>query len=94
MTPLDAKRLEIAELIAIELGFDDLDGMSSADREMIDQHTDDAIASCEAYLANPADGDHSNIRLRQLLKQYLSLLSMQIGQINNHHVFGNSGDKP
>ncbi|WP_156375751.1 hypothetical protein [Methylobacterium sp. Leaf125] len=85
MTPLDAKRLEIAELIAIELGFDDLDGMSAADRAMVDQHTDDTIAGCEAYLEHPADGNHSNIWLRQLLKQYLLLFNMKMYQINNRH---------
>jgi hypothetical protein len=86
MTPLDAKRLEIAELIAAELGFDDLDGMDAADRAVVDQHTDDAIASCAEYLTNPADGENSNIRLRQLLKQHLSLANMQMTQDNNHHV--------
>jgi len=85
MTPLDAKRLEIAELIAAELGFDDLDGMDPADRVMIDQHTDDAIGSCEAYLADPADGENSNIRLRMLLKQYLSISSLHIDHPKNHH---------
>lgn len=85
MHPLDAKRLEIAELIAIELGFDDFEGMSTADREMVDQHTDDVIARCAAYLAIAADSDNSNIRLRMLLKQHLSLSHMQMDQTNNHH---------
>ena len=86
MTPLDAKRLEIAELIAIELGFDVLEGMNAAGREMVDQHTTEAIENCAAYLISPADGDNSNIRLRQLLKQHLSLTSVQISHGNNHHI--------
>ena len=86
MTPLDAKRHEIAELITIELGFDDLEGMGAADREMVDQQTTEAIDSCAAYLARSSDSVKSNIRLRQLLKQHLSLASMQMAQGNNHHI--------
>ena len=77
MTPLDAKRLEIAELIAIELGFDDLEGMDVIDRAMVDQHTDSAIENCTSYLTNPADSENSNIRLRMLLAQHLVLSNLQ-----------------
>jgi hypothetical protein len=86
MPALAAKRLEIAELIAIELGFDDLDGMGAADRIMIDQQTDEAIESCAAYLVNPADGENSNIRLRILLKQHLLLSSVQMNKDRNQHI--------
>ncbi|MCJ2043801.1 hypothetical protein MKK58_04520 [Methylobacterium sp. J-078] len=76
MTRLDAKRLEIAELIAVELGFDDLEGMGVVDRAMIDQHTDEAIDCCAEHLAIPADDKNSNIRLRHLLKQHTILYKL------------------
>jgi hypothetical protein len=80
MTRLDAKRLEIAELIAIELGFDYLDGLDAADRTMVDQQTDEAIVSCAEYLSHPADGENSNIRLRQLLKQHAVIAATEFNR--------------
>ncbi|MHC2021344.1 hypothetical protein [Methylobacterium sp. CM6247] len=82
MTRLEAKRLEISELIANELGFDYIDGMDAADRDMVDQQTDEAIEGCDEYFASPADGEHSNIRLRQLLKQHVVLSKTYLDRNN------------
>jgi hypothetical protein len=80
MTRLDAKRLEIVELIAIELGFDGLEGLTVEDREMVDQHADEAIMSGAAYLSHPADSENSNIRLRMLLRNYLIMSKLETDQ--------------
>ncbi|MCJ2033665.1 hypothetical protein [Methylobacterium sp. J-068] len=79
MSELEAKRREIAELIALELGFGDLDGLSAADRAAVDRQTAETIEGCAPGEAGSdgtepaADCSEANIRLRGLLRQFRAL---------------------
>ena len=73
MPEIAEKRREIAELIALELGFGDLETLSATERAAVDRQTQETIAGCEADSSEPADCTEANIRLRGLLQQYRAL---------------------
>lgn len=73
MSEIDEKRREIAELIALKLGFGDLETLNAADRAAIDRQTEETIAGCEADSPDASDCTEANIRLRGLLQQYRAL---------------------
>jgi hypothetical protein len=73
MSEIEEKRREIAELIALELGLGDLEGLNAADRAAVDRQTAETIAGCGADSPEPADCTEANIRLRGLLQQYRAL---------------------
>lgn len=73
MSEIAEKRREIAELIALELGFGDLETLSATERAAVDRQTQETIAGCEADSPEPADCAEANIRLRGLLQQYRAL---------------------
>ncbi len=73
MPEIAEKRREIAELIALELGFGDLETLSATERAAVDRQTEETIAGCEADSPEPADCTEANIRLRGLLQQYRAL---------------------
>ncbi|MCK2054271.1 hypothetical protein [Methylobacterium sp. 37f] len=81
MSEIEDKRHEIAELIALELGFGDLDAASAADRAVIERQTDETIAGCAADSQEPADCTEANIRLRGLLHQYRALQILRDDQV-------------
>lgn len=80
MTALDAKREEIAELVARELGFGDLAGVSPADRAAIDQQTAETIEGCGEDADEPADCTEANVRLRLLLTEYRQIARIRAGE--------------
>lgn len=73
MSAVDDKRREIAELIALELGFGDLDGLSPTDRAAVERQTEETIAGCGIGSAEPADCEEANLRLRGLLTELHAL---------------------
>lgn len=73
MSAVEDKRREIAELIALELGFGDLDALAPADRAAVERQTDETIAGCGLDSAEPADCEEANLRLRGLLKELHAL---------------------
>ena len=71
---LDAKREEIAALIAAELGFGDLAGLSEEDRAAVDRQTSETI---EGRSDEAADCSVAHVRLNALLDEYRVLQEQQ-----------------
>lgn len=71
---LDAKRREIAQLIALELGFGDLAGLSPEERAAVDQQTAETIEGCSE---DKADCSDAHVRLQVLLKEYRTLQELR-----------------
>ena len=70
MSDLDAKREEIAAVIARDLGFGDLDTLKAEDREAVDQQTAETI---EARDHERANGTDAHVTLAPLLAEYRAL---------------------
>jgi len=77
MSSLEAKREEIAALIAAELGLGDLEGLKAADRAVVDLQTAETIDGCGEDADAPADCEEANLRLRQLLREYSALKELR-----------------
>ena len=97
MSDLDAKRGEIAELIAAELGFGDLEGLSAGDRAVVDLQTTDTIEGCSENADAAADCEEANLRLRQLLREYGALQQLRMDEADARlaeegEVFGREND--
>ncbi len=76
MTPLDAKREEIAALIALDLGFGDLAHMRPDERAQVEAETANAIESHHAGIADDTDPHLANVKLRKLLSAYADLAAL------------------
>jgi hypothetical protein len=97
MAELEDKRREIAELIALELGFGDLAGLSATDRAAVDLQTAETISGCGADSAEPSDCTEANIRLRGLLKELHALQVLRSDEADARlaeegEVFGREND--
>lgn len=76
MTALDAKREEIAALIALDLGFGDLGRLHPEERAQVDVETVNAIAAHGAGIVDDADPHLANVKLRKLLSAYADLAAL------------------
>lgn len=76
---LEAKREEIAALIAAELGFGDLAGLSPDDRAAVDKQTAETIEGCGEEQADCSD---AHVRLRTLLEEYRALQELRADEDN------------
>ena len=63
-------REEIAALIALELGFGDLEALSPEDRAAVEQQTTETIEGCGDEKADCTD---AHVKLRGLLAEYRRL---------------------
>lgn len=79
---LAAKRKEIATHVALELGLGDLAGLSSADRAMVDQQTDETIEGCSAGTDELADCSDADRTMRRLLSEHRALEEMATDEAN------------
>lgn len=70
MSDLAKMREEIATLIALELGFGDLEALSPEDRAAIEQQTTETIEGCGDEKADCTD---AHVKLRGLLAEYRRL---------------------
>ncbi|WP_458424709.1 hypothetical protein [Methylorubrum extorquens] len=74
MSDLAKVREEIAALIALELGFGDLEALSPEDREAIERQTTETIEGCGDEKADCTD---AHVKLRGLLAEYRRLREMR-----------------
>ena len=79
MSALDAKREEIAAVIANELGFGDLDTLEEGDRAAVDEQTAETI---EAWDDERADGADAHVKLAPLLAEYRALQQLRTDEAN------------
>ncbi|MFC5554772.1 hypothetical protein [Methylobacterium iners] len=82
MAELDAKREEIAGLIAQELGLGDLSSLNPSERATVDQQTAETIEGCGDDAAEPADCTEATLRLRQVLKEYRDLETLRSDELD------------
>lgn len=97
MSDLDAKRTEIAALVAMELGLGDLALLSATDRAAIDQQTEETIASYGEGGVAGSHADEANLKLRQLLHDYRALEELRVDEndvrlAEEGEVFGREDD--
>ena len=81
---LAAKRTEIATHVALELGLGDLQGLSPADRAIVDQQTAETIEGCSANTGEQADCSDADRTMRRLLSEHRALEKMRTDQVNVH----------
>lgn len=79
---LAAKRMEIATHVALELGLGDLSGLSRADRDVMDQQTDETIEGCSAGTDEPADCSEADRTMRRLISEHRALEEMRTDEAN------------
>ena len=79
MSPLDAKREEIAAVIAKDLGLGDLDTLEAGDRAAVDRQTAETIA---AWDDERADGTDAHVTLAPLLAEYRALQQTRTDEAN------------
>lgn len=72
-------REEIAALIALELGFGDLEALSPEDRAAVERQTTETIEGCGDEKADCTD---AHVRLRGLLAEYRRLQQLHDGERN------------
>ena len=79
MSDLDRKREEITAHIAGELGFTGIEGLSLADRAIIELQTMETIEACDPTSPKPADCSDADRQMRKLLAEYHALQRQQGG---------------
>ena len=70
---LAAKREQIAAHVAGELGLGDLEGLSVADRTVVDQQTEETIKGCTPGSDEPSDCSDADRTMRRLLSEHRAL---------------------
>ncbi|GEL44566.1 hypothetical protein MEX01_51570 [Methylorubrum extorquens] len=80
MSGLAQVREEIATLIALELGFGDLEALSPEDREAIERQTTETIEGCGDEKADCTD---AHVKLRGLLAEYRRLQQQHADERND-----------
>ncbi|GJE78564.1 hypothetical protein [Methylorubrum suomiense] len=77
MSDVAKVREEIAVLIALELGFGDLEALTAEDRAVIERQTTETIEGCGDEKADCTD---THVRLRGLLAEYHRLQQLHAGE--------------
>ncbi|MHC2016234.1 hypothetical protein [Methylobacterium sp. CM6247] len=94
---LAAKREEIAAHVASELGLGDLEGLSAADRTVVDQQTEETIKGCAPNADEPSDCSDADRTMRRLLSEHRALEELSTDEANARlaeegEVFGRDDD--
>lgn len=82
MSKLDAKREEIAAMVAAELGLGDLATLSASERAVVDQQTTETIEGCGDDTPGASDCSDATLRLRHLLAEYRALAELRADELN------------
>lgn len=82
MSDLDTKREEIAALVARDLGFDGLAGLSPSDRAAVDRRTAELVDRCDTTSPVSADAPAADREMRRLLAEYRGLLHLPTDAAN------------
>jgi hypothetical protein len=79
---LRAKREEIAEHVARDLGLGDLAGLSREERAAVDKQTAETIEGCDPASPEPADCSDADRTMRRLLSEHRALKDLGNGESN------------
>ncbi len=79
---LATKRDEISAHVAREMGLGDLDGLSPADRAIVEQHTSETIEGCSGGLGEQSDCSDADRTMRRLLSEHRALEEITTDEAN------------